>query len=54
MQEDAGGRKTKENSSDPQRDDLKPKAIKCKKTLEVKKQTKIHWSLNPRALNQRQ
>ena len=37
---------------EPRPEDLKPKAIKCKKTLEVKK--KIHGSLNPRALNQRQ
>ena len=54
MQKEAGIQKTNENPSEPKPDGLKPKAIKCKKTLEFKKQKKIHRSLNPTALNQRQ
>ena len=55
MQKDAEGEKTKKNPSEPKQEGLKPKAIKCKKTLEFqKKQTKIDPSPNPRALNQRQ
>ena len=37
MQKDAGSQKTKTNPSEPKPDGLKPKAIKCKKTLEVEK-----------------
>ena len=47
-------KKQKKNPSEPKPGGLKPKAIKGKKTLEFKKQTKIHRSLNARALNQRQ
>ena len=53
---DAGIQKkgTKINPSKAKPDGLKPNAIKCKKTQEVKEQKKIHRSLNPTALNQRQ
>ena len=54
MQKHAGSQKTKKNLSEPKPDGYKPKAIKCKRTLEVKKQEKIHRNLNPRTLNQRQ
>ena len=54
MQKHAGGQKTKKNPLEPKPDGLKPKAIKCKKMQEVKKQKKIHRSLNPTTLNQRQ
>ena len=40
MQKDASGQKINKNSSEPKRDGLKPNAIKCKKTLEVKQQQK--------------
>ena len=37
MQKDAGSQKTKKNPSEPKPEDLKPKAIKCKKTLKSQK-----------------
>ena len=46
--------KQKKTPFEPKPEGLKPKVIKSKKTLEVKKQNKIHRSLIPRALNQRQ
>ena len=54
MQKDAAGKKTKKNPLEAKPDGLKPKATNCIKTLQVKKQKKIHWSLNPTALKQRQ
>ena len=54
MQKDAWSQKTEKNPSEPKPEGLKPKAIKCKKTLEVKKQKEIHRSLNPTDLKQRQ
>ena len=54
MQKDAVSQKTQKNPSEPKREGLKPKAIKCKETLKVKKQKKNRRSLSPRALNQRQ
>ena len=51
---DAGIQKTNKNPSGPKPDGHKPKGIKCQKTLEFKKQTKIHRSLNPTTQNQRQ
>ena len=45
MQQDAGCQKAKRNRSEPKPEGIKPKAIKLKKTLEVKKQKKIHQSL---------
>ena len=54
MQKDAEGQKTRKNPSEPKPDGLKPKAIKYKKTVEFKKQTKIHRSLDLRDLNQKQ
>ena len=53
MQKVAAGQNTKKNQSEPKPKGLKPKAIKWKKMLQVKKQKKIHRSLDPTALNQR-
>ena len=44
MQKDGGIQKSKKNPSEPEPDRLKPKAIECKKALELKKQTKINPS----------
>ena len=40
MQKDAGSEKTKNTPSESKPEDPKPKAIKCKKTLKVKKTKK--------------
>ena len=53
MEKEAARLKTKKNPSKPKPDSLKPKAIKWKKKLQLKKK-KIHENLNPTALNQRQ
>ena len=42
MQKDAVSQKAKKNPSEPKPEGLKAKAIKYKKTLEMKKQKKIH------------
>ena len=46
--------KKKKNPPQPKPDGLKPKAIKWKKKPQIKKPKKIHHSLNPTNLNQRQ
>ena len=40
MEEEAPNQKTKKNPSQPKPDGLKPKAIKWKKKLQIKKQKK--------------
>ena len=54
MEEEAPNPKTKKNTSWPKNDGLKPKAIKWKRKLQIKKTKKIHQSINPTDLNKRQ
>ena len=51
MKKDAGSQKINKNPWEPKPDGLKPKAIKCKKTLEVKKQKKNPSEPKPEGLN---
>ena len=50
MQKDGESQKTKKNPSETKPEVLKPKAIKCKKTLEIKKQKKNPWKPKPDGL----
>ena len=54
MQKDFRSQKTKKNPLEPKPDGLRPKAIKGKKTLEVKKQKKNPSEPKPTALKQKQ
>ena len=47
-------KKQKKNPSQPKPDEIKPKAINWKKKQQIKKKKKIHHTLNPTNLNQRQ
>ena len=50
MQKDARIKKTKKNPSEPNPEGLKPKAKKCKKTLDVKKTEKNPSEPRPHGL----
>ena len=54
MDKKAASRKTKKNPSKPEPDGLKLNGTKWKRKQEVANRKKIHKSLNPNALNQRQ
>ena len=54
MEEEAPNQKKTKNPSQSKPDELKPKAIKWKKKTQIKITKKIHNSLNPRDLKQRQ